>query len=133
MKRATVGDRLPVLDVPISVSDIVAMSLATRDFHPVHHDVERARLAGHPTLFLNLMSTAGLAERFARQWAGPAARLGRLQFRLGIPHYAGETLHFDGHVAAVGQHEGRHWADVEFQATNHRGTHASGQLRVTWS
>jgi acyl dehydratase len=126
------GEVLPVLEVPVSVSDIVAMSIATRDFHPIHHDVERARAAGHPPLFLNLMSTSGLVERFVRQWAGPGARLGRLAFRLGIPHYAGEVLRIEGHVTANGVQGAQRWADIEFKANNPRGTHASGQVRVIW-
>lgn len=133
MKPATLHERLPLLEVRVSVSDVVAMSIATRDFHPIHHDVERARSAGHPGLFLNMMSTSGLIERFARQWTGPAARLGRLKFRLGVPHYAGETLRLAGRVSAVGEQDGSPCADIEFEASNPRGIHASGQLRMIWS
>lgn len=130
MKAPAIGAALPTLEVSVGVSDIVAMSIATRDFHPVHHDVERARAAGHPTLFLNLMSTAGLVERFARQWSGAGARLERMTFRLGVPHYAGEMLRIDGSVATAGEEAGMAWTEVEFQATNARGTHASGRVRV---
>jgi acyl dehydratase len=128
--RARVGEALPVLEVPIGVSEIVAMSIATRDFHPIHHDPERARAAGHPALFLNMMSTAGLVERFVRQWAGEGVRLARLSLKLGIPHYAGETLSLSGQVVGQGEDAAGPWTDIAFTASNPRGTHASGQVRV---
>ena len=128
----SVGDVLPALDVPIDVSNIVAMSIATRDFHPVHHDPANARSVGHPTLFINIMSTAGLIERFVRAWVGEAPRLGSLKLKLGVPHYAGEVLHFTGRINALRREEAGAWADIEFKGNNSRGLHASGQLKLIW-
>jgi acyl dehydratase len=130
-ERLQVGDALPSLSVPIGISDIVAMSIATRDFHPVHHDAEVARAAGHPGLFINIMSTSGLIERFVRAWSR-GGRVSQLKLRLGVPHYAGDTLRFEGRVMAIDKQGGGGWADLEYQATNARGRHASGQLKVVW-
>jgi hypothetical protein len=127
-----VGDELPVLHVPIGASDIVAMSIATRDFHPVHHDTQTAQRLGHPALFINIMTTAGLVERYLRSWCGPQGRLGALKLKLGVPHYAGEALVFSGAVAAQGKGVDGSWVDVSFTGSNPRGTHASGQVRILW-
>ena len=127
-----VGDVLPALEIPIGVSDIVAMSIATRDFHPVHHDAQTAQRLGHPGLFINIMTTAGLVERYLRSWCGPQGRLGALKLKLGVPHYAGEVLAFAGAVAAQGKDEAGSWVDVSFTGSNPRGRHASGQVRILW-
>jgi len=131
-ERLSGGDELPTLELRIGVSDIVAMSIATRDFHPVHHDPAHARELGHPTLFINIMSTSGLVERFVRDWAGQGPRLGALKLKLGVPHYAGDTLRFIGRVSGLGRDGAGGWADIEFKGDNPRGTHASGQLKLLW-
>ena len=127
-----VGDVLPTLEIVIGMSDIVAMSIATRDFHPVHHDAQTARALGHPTLFINIMTTAGLVERFVRSWCGPQGRLGALKLKLGVPHYAGEALVLAGSVAAQGKDDAGSWVDIAFTGSNPRGRHASGQVRILW-
>jgi hypothetical protein len=127
-----VDDVLPVLEIPIGVSDIVAMSIATRDFHPVHHDTQTAQRLGHPGLFINIMTTAGLVERYLRSWCGPQGRLGTLKLKLGVPHYAGEALVLAGAVAARGTDEAGSWVDVSFTGSNPRGRHASGHVRILW-
>ena len=122
---------MPVLEIAIERSDIVAMSLATRDFHPVHHDVEVARALGHPDLFINIMTTAGLVERFVRQWCGSVGRVASLKLKLGVPHYAGETLVLKGDVSNVAQGpDGLCWVEVSFIGSNPRGQHASGHVRI---
>jgi acyl dehydratase len=130
-KAPEIGDALPVLEVVIGRSDIVAMSLATRDFHPVHHDVDAARALGHPNLFINIMTTAALIERFIRQWRGSVGRVASLALKLGVPHYAGEMLVLKGEVSTVAQRpDGLCWVEVTFVGSNPRGQHASGQVRL---
>ncbi|HWI10066.1 MAG TPA: acyl dehydratase, partial [Burkholderiaceae bacterium] len=127
------GDALPTLDIPIGISDIVAMSIATRDFHPVHHDAQTAQRLGHPALFLNIMTTAGLVERFMRSWCGAQGWLASLKLKLGVPHYAGTTLVMSGQVTALGEDDAGRWVDVAFTGSNSSGRHASGEMRIRWS
>jgi hypothetical protein len=127
------GHVLPEVEVDLTRTGIVAMSLATRDFHPVHHDVETARVLGHPDLFINIMTTSGLVERFIRTWCGQHGRLSSLKLKLGIAHYANERLVFSGKVEATGRLEdGSQWAEVSFVGVNLRGRHAGGSVRVQW-
>lgn len=128
-----VGDVLPPSEMPIGISNIVAMSIATRDFHPVHHDTQVAQGLGHPALFINIMTTAGLVESFVRAWCGSHGRLASLKLKLGVPHYAGETLVFAGEVAAQGEDDGGRWVEVSFTGSNPRGRHASGRVRILWT
>ena len=130
--EVAIGDGLPLLEIPIGVSDIVAMSIATRDFHPVHHDPLTAQRLGHPSLFINIMTTAGLVERYVRSWCGPTGRLGALKLKLGVPHYAGARLVLSGAVEALGKDESGSWVELSVTGSNPRGKHVSGQVRIFW-
>ena len=68
---------------------VVSTALATMDFTPVHHDVERARAQGSKDIFLNILTTMGLVERYVTDWAGPEALIRGINVRLGVPAYAG--------------------------------------------
>lgn len=133
LERARVGDTLPQRSFDIGLSDVVAMSLATRDFHPVHHDAHAASKLGHRSVFINIMTTAALIETFVRAWCGSQGRLAALRLKLGVAHYAGESLLVSGEVTERGEDEHGHWVTVEFSASNPRGRHASGLVRVLWS
>lgn len=126
-----VGRSLSTLSLTPTVSDIVAMSLATRDFHPVHHDVSVARALGHPEVFLNIMSTSALVERFVLEGlGGMRARLVSLKLRLGVPHYAGETLTLEGEVVESAPEGENPSVEVAFSGSNGRGRHVHGVVRL---
>lgn len=123
-----VRDALRAIEIRLGVSDIVAASIATRDFHPVHHNVEYARTIGHPTIFLNILTTNAYVERFVTEWAGRGARLKSITIKLGVPAYAGDTLSFAGEVTARAE-TGR-WVDVAVKGSTARGVHVSGNVRI---
>ena len=68
------GEVLPELAVPITVTLINGGAIATRDYFPGHHDAEAARALGSPHVFMNILTTNGLVQRFIEQWAGPLAQ-----------------------------------------------------------
>lgn len=112
--------------VDVSATDIVLMSLATRDYHPVHHDASVAQALGHPALFLNAPSAAAMAERFLLQAWPEAARVKALRLKLGKPHHAGSSLSYSGElVSRSGQ-----MLEVRFEARNALGVHASGSATL---
>ncbi len=45
----TLGEKLPQQQIPITVTLIAGGAIATRDYVPVHHDVEAARAQAPPT------------------------------------------------------------------------------------
>ena len=121
-----VGDDLPMLEIPMTATRIVAGAIATRDFMPVHHDRDYANSQGAPDIFMNIISTNAYCSRYLTDWAGPNAMLQRLAIRLGVPACPGSTLTFTGAVTAVEEADDGVVVDVELQARNELGDHATG-------
>ena len=95
---AAAGPALPELVIDVTPTFVVASAIATRDFQDVHHDRDRAVAGGSKDIFLNILTTTGLVERFVSGWAGPQAVFRGISIRLGVPCHAGDTLTFSGHV-----------------------------------
>ena len=64
---------------------IVSTAIATRDWQDVHHDRDVAQAAGSKDIFMNILTTNGLVERFVADWAGHDAELKGIAIRLGAP------------------------------------------------
>lgn len=120
-----VGEALPGLTIALTPTVIVSTALATMDFTPVHHDVESARAQGAKGIFLNILTTMGLVERYVTDWAGPEALIRGINVKLGVPAYAGDTLTFSGAVAACDDGE----FTVQVRGAVSLGDHASGTVR----
>ena len=101
-----VGQELPSFQVPVTVTSVMATALATRDYQPVHHDLEKVKSLGNETVFTNTHTTAAYLEKLVMQWAGPDAFLKSLKLRLGVPNYAGDEIEFLTAGQAVAQHLG---------------------------
>jgi acyl dehydratase len=133
LDSAAVGTELPSLDIPVTRTLIVAGAIASRDFEPVHHDHVVAQERGSADLFMNILTTNGLIGRFVTDWTGPAARLRRIDIRLGVPAYPGDTLRLTGSVteiAGAAEGDGVRRATLAVRATNARGDHARGTVEV---
>ncbi|MES1248173.1 MAG: MaoC family dehydratase N-terminal domain-containing protein [Actinomycetota bacterium] len=96
------GSELPVLEIPMTPTLIVASSVASGDFNGLHHDRDFAQAAGAADIFLNILSTNGLVGRYVGEWAGPDVRFLRVALRLGVPNYAYDTLRLAGVVERQG-------------------------------
>ncbi len=123
-----VGDALPALAVPITVALITGGAIATRDYFPGHHDLEAARKLGSPHIFMNILTTNGLVQRYVESWAGAGARLTTLKIKLGAPNYPGDSMTFSGKVSAI-RPEDRS-VELTLAGTNSIGTHVSGTVRL---
>ena len=122
------GQQLPPLRIPITTTLIMAAALATRDYQPMHHDLDRARAVGSDSVFTSTHTVAAWLERLVLQWAGPGAFLKSLKLRLGVPNYAGDELLLQGTVSAVDSATGR--VTVAATGTNSRGEHVKATLVV---
>jgi uncharacterized OB-fold protein/acyl dehydratase len=91
---------LPPLVIDVTPTFVVASALATRDFQDVHHDRDRAVAGGAKDIFLNILTTTGLVQRYVATWAGPDAVFRAISVRLGVPCHAGDTLTLAGEVSA---------------------------------
>jgi 3-oxo-4,17-pregnadiene-20-carboxyl-CoA hydratase beta subunit len=94
---------LPELVIEASPTFVISTAIATRDFQDVHHDRDRAVQRGSQDIFLNILTTTGLVQRFVTDWAGPQAVVRNVAIRLGAPCYAGDTLTFTGQAEPAAQ------------------------------
>lgn len=122
------GDELPPLSVPITVPLIAGGAIATRDYFPGHHDLEAAKALGSPHIFMNILTTNGLVQRYVQSWAGPEARLLDLKIKLGAPNYPGDTMSFSG--AITDKRESDRTVDITLKGKNSMGSHVTGTVRV---
>jgi len=125
--QVEIGSVLPELSIDLTPTVVVSTALATMDFTPVHHDVERARAQGSKDIFLNILTTMGLVERYVTDWAGPAAIIRRINVKLGVPAYAGDRLSFAGTVVSQAAGE----LTVEVRGKVSLGDHATGTITLT--
>jgi uncharacterized protein len=86
---------LPDRVIEVTPTFVIASALATRDFQDVHHDRDRAVARGARDIFLNILTTTGLVQRYVSAWA-PDAVIRAVSIRLGVPCHAGDTLTLSG-------------------------------------
>jgi acyl dehydratase len=91
---------LPDRVIDVTPTFVIASALATRDFQDVHHDRDRAVVRGARDIFVNILTTTGLVQRYVSAWA-PDAVVRAVSIRLGVPCHAGETLTLSGQAAAA--------------------------------
>ncbi|NLD00878.1 MAG: MaoC family dehydratase [Gammaproteobacteria bacterium] len=123
-----VGDQLPELSIPITVTLINGGAIATRDYFPGHHDKEAAQALGSPHIFMNILTTNGLVQRFIEDWAGPLATFKSQKIKLGAPNYPGDTMTFTGEVTE--RDEANRSVVLSFKGKNSMGNHVAGTVAV---
>lgn len=126
-----VGDQLPELEIPLTRTMIVASAIASRDYQDVHHDPALAVERGSKDIFMNILTTNGLVDRYVTSWAGPAAVVKRVKIRLGAPNYPGDTMTLTGTVSAVEAGTQDHnTVSIDVRGDNALGTHVSGTVEI---
>lgn len=126
--EVAVGAELPRLDVPVTVALVAGGAIATRDYFPGHHDLDAARALGSPHIFMNILTTNALVQRFVQRWCGLAAPLLDLKIKLGVPNYPGDTLSLGGTVAA--KRDADRSVEIALEGRNSMGRHVTGTVRV---
>lgn len=126
MSPVRTGDQLPELAIPLTRTLIVATAIASRDYQDVHHDPELAVERGSKDIFMNILTSNAMVERFVKEWAGPSVRVRRLKVRLGAPNYPGDTMTLTGSVTDVDGEA----VTVDVRGDNSIGTHVSGSVVV---
>ncbi len=99
----SVGDRLPVLERPIGLVDLVAYGAATWDWHRLHYDQDRAAEFGMDGPVVDGQMLGALLAEQVTAWLGSAGRIGRLRFRNRAPVHPGTTIRCEGEVVEVGR------------------------------
>jgi acyl dehydratase len=124
--EVSVGDEIPVLEIPLTRTLIVATAIASRDYQDVHHDPALAQEKGSPDVFMNILTTNGLVGRYVTDWAGPNALLRSVRIRLGAPNYPGDTMRLTGSV--VGKADGM--VELAIRGVNSLGDHVTGTVSL---
>lgn len=117
---------LPELAIDVTPTVVVSTAIATRDFYPVHHDRDLAVQRGSEDIFLNILTTTGLVQRYVTDWAGPEAIVRAVSIRLGVPCYAGDMLTFSGRLARIEDGE----KVISVTGTCRLGSHVTGTVRL---
>ncbi|MDD2054000.1 MaoC family dehydratase [Pseudomonas putida] len=122
------GEALPELAIPITVGLVTGGAIATRDYFPGHHDLDAARELGSPHIFMNILTTNGLVQRFVEGWAGPLAQFVSLKIKLGAPNYPGDCMTFNGQV--TGHDADTRTVEVTLSGKNSMGNHVTGTVAL---
>jgi acyl dehydratase len=125
MKLQT-GEKLPAWELPITPTLVVSTALATRDFQDVHHDRDRAQAAGSKDIFMNILTSTALCERYVTDWAGTDVQIKGISIRLGAPAYPYDTLSFTGEVTEVADGI----ATIAVTGAVSLGSHVTGVVRI---
>jgi acyl dehydratase len=126
MRTLEAGQQIPEWSLPLTPTTIVSTAIATRDWQDVHHDRDIAQAAGSKDIFMNILTTNGLVERFVVDWAGPDAELKGIAIRLGAPAHPYDTLTFSGTVTDVADGI----ATIEVVGRVSLGDHVTGTVRL---
>jgi hypothetical protein len=124
------GAELPAWVLPVTPTLIVSTAIATRDFQDVHHDRDLAVQRGSKDIFLNILTTTGLVQRFVTDWAGPRALVRGVSIRLGVPAYPDDDLTFTGVVTESVEAEGERRFAVAVRGSNSLGDHVTGTVTI---
>ena len=126
-----VGDELPLFELNVTSTVIVAGAIASRDFMPAHHDPVYAKAQGAPDVFMNILTTNGYVARFVTDWAGPECMVKKIAIRLGSPAIPGRPLRFTGQVMQTTDESDECVVEVAVRAANDLGDHATGTVTLS--
>ena len=87
---------LPEWSVEITPTFVVSTAISTRDFQDVHHDKARAIELGSRDIFVNILTSQGLVQRYITDSLGHDVEIRSIDIRLGAPAHPGDTLVFSG-------------------------------------
>ncbi len=126
MRELKTGDVVPEWSLPMTPTTIVSTAIATRDWQDVHHDRDVAQAAGSKDIFMNILTTNGLVEKFVADWAGHDVDLKGISIRLGAPAHPYDTLTFSGTVTDVSDGI----ATIDIVGRVSLGDHVTGVVKV---
>lgn len=126
MRALEAGQELPAWSLPLTPTTIVSTAIATRDWQDVHHDRDVAQAAGSQDIFMNILTTNGLVERYVADQLGHDVELRGIAIRLGAPAYPYDTLTFTGTVTEVADG----LATIAVVGRVSLGEHVTGTVRV---
>ena len=124
------GDQLARSSLDLTLRRSVQAVAGTRDYYPVHHDVEFARESGADGLFFNTMFLQAFVGRAVCEWFGNDAFLRRLEVAMRGSNYVGRTLTAEGTVTAAREANGCKLIDADVTLATEDGPTTDVKLTV---
>jgi len=132
-EEVSVGDELPPLVMPITVTRCAFMASASRDFAPQHHNSWYAQNRSKTRdMFLGTHFNLGMMSRFMTDWGGPLSTVRRIQLAMRRTICAGEDMILTGRVTKKYEKDGEQRVDLAIAIDTDRGTayQAGGTLAL---
>ena len=121
-EEVSVGDELPRLLMPITVTRCSFMASASRDFAPQHHNSWYAQNRSKTRdMFLGTHFNLGMLSRFMTDWGGPLSTVRRMQLAMRRSICAGEDMILTGRVTAKSEKDGERRVDLAIAIDTDRG------------
>lgn len=109
-----VGDTLPPLLMPITVTRCVFMASASRDFAPQHHNTWYCHNKSRTReMFLGTHFNLGMLSRFMTDYGGPLSTVRRIQLQMRRTIGAGEDYMMSGTITRKWEEGGEKLVDLE--------------------
>jgi predicted lipoprotein len=99
---------------------------ATHDHMPVHHETAFAQQAGAPDIFMNILTSNGLAAAYLEQWAGPAAQIKKMTAGLQVPNFPDDEMVMSGKVIRKWEEGNEKLIEISYSGDNSMATHITG-------
>ncbi len=109
-----VGDKMPELIMPITVTRCVFMASASRDFAPQHHNTWYCHNRSKTReMFLGTHFNLGMLSRFLTDFGGPLSTVKRIQLQMMRTIGAGEDYTMNGEVTKKWEENGEKLIDMD--------------------
>ncbi|NND67271.1 MAG: hypothetical protein HKN19_06780 [Halioglobus sp.] len=128
-----VGDAMPQLVMPITVTRCVFMASASRDFAPQHHNTWYSHNKSRTReMFLGTHFNLGMLSRFMTDYAGPASTVRRIQLQMRRTIGAGEDYIMHGVITRKWEEGGEKLVDMDINIETQMGPayNCSGTLAL---
>ncbi len=111
-----VGDVMPPLVMPITVTRCVFMASASRDFAPQHHNTWYCHNKSRTReMFLGTHFNLGMLSRFMTDYGGPLSTVRRIQLQMKRTIGAGEDYQMSGVITRKWQDGGEKLVDMDIR------------------
>jgi len=111
-----VGDVMPPLLMPITVTRCVFMASASRDFAPQHHNTWYCHNKSRTReMFLGTHFNLGMLSRFMTDYGGPLSKVRRIQLQMRRTVGAGEDYRMSGVITRKWEEGGEKLVDMAIQ------------------
>jgi hypothetical protein len=109
-----VGDAMPPLLMPITVTRCVFMASASRDFAPQHHNTWYCHNKSRTReMFLGTHFNLGMLSRFMTDYGGPLSTVRRIQLQMRRTIGAGEDYMMRGTITRKWEEGGEKLVDMD--------------------